>query len=126
MRKRISKETETQVLLKSRRRCCLCYGLNFDSDIKRGQLAHVNHDSSDSMEANLAFLCLEHHDLYDSRTSQSKGLSMEELLQYRDILYDFIENKFSTAQINSTLKKNNECFSSMSVEDDDQKDIDTR
>lgn len=146
-RERTSEETEALVLQKSRRRCCLCFGLNSDFDMKRGQLAHINHDSSDSKAANLAFLCLEHHDLYDSRTSQSKGFSKSELLQYRNMLYDFIENTLPTAKTHSILKHANECFSSMSgatptatqnrgapqagsdgslaphVEDDDQKDI---
>ncbi len=33
--------------------------------------------------ANLVFLCLEHHDEFDGRTSQSKGLSAHEVKHYR-------------------------------------------
>jgi deoxycytidine triphosphate deaminase len=33
------------------------------------------------------FLCLEHHDLYDTKTSQSKGITRHELIFYRDALY---------------------------------------
>jgi hypothetical protein len=36
---------------------------------------------------NPAFLCFEHHDRYDSKTSQSKNFSIAELKAYRDELY---------------------------------------
>ena len=36
-------------------------------------------------------MCLEHHNLYDSRTSQSKNLTLDEVKAYRDEL----ESKFS-------------------------------
>jgi hypothetical protein len=36
---------------------------------------------------NLVWLCLEHHDEFDSHTSQSKGLTPEEVRAYRDRLY---------------------------------------
>jgi hypothetical protein len=79
--------TEAAVLLKSKRRCCLCYGLSGDDLQKRGQLAHIDRDPSNSDESNLAFLCLKHHDQYDTRTSQSKGLTPDELRHHRDALY---------------------------------------
>ena len=63
------------------RRCCICYGLNHDLSIKQGQLAHVNRDPSDSSADNLAFTCLVHHDWFDTRTSQSKGATIEEAKQ---------------------------------------------
>jgi hypothetical protein len=44
-------------------------------------------DRSNSEISNLAFLCLRHHDQYDSRTSQSKGLTKDEVRTYRDRLY---------------------------------------
>lgn len=78
---------QTAVLTKSGRRCALCFGLAGDLSEKPGQLAHVNRDSSDNTEGNLAYLCLPHHDQYDSRTSQSKGLTAGELLTYREALY---------------------------------------
>jgi len=57
------------------------------TDVRKGQIAHLNRDRSDSQFENLVFLCLEHHDEYDSRPSQSKGFSSEEVRQYRDRLY---------------------------------------
>ena len=50
------------MLLKSRRRCCICFGLNRDLRLKPGQIAHLNQRNDDNREDNLAYLCLEHHD----------------------------------------------------------------
>ncbi len=86
-RKRIPKETQTQLLVQSRRRCCLCFGLNQDLAEKRGQIAHLDGDSSNNQLDNLAYLCIPHHDQYDSRTSQSKGLTVDEVKAYREQLY---------------------------------------
>ncbi|WP_371435200.1 hypothetical protein [Polaromonas sp.] len=87
MRKRIPKETETAVLTMSGRRCCFCFFLSGVTSQKQGQIAHVNRDSCDFALDNLAFLCLEHHDAYDSATSQSKGYTPHELKHYRGQLY---------------------------------------
>lgn len=86
-RRATPKATETAVLVKSRRRCCLCYGLDRDLGEKPGQIAHLNQRHDDTREDNLAFLCLPHHDAYDSRTSQRKGLTEAEVKTYRDALY---------------------------------------
>ena len=86
-RKKIPRVTETTVLVKSRRRCCLCYCLEFDLDQKEGQIAHLDGNASNPAFDNLAFLCLRHHDQYDSRTSQSKGLMGDEVKYYRTLLY---------------------------------------
>jgi len=58
-----------------------------DFEVKTGQIAHVDHDPSNSRVGNLVFLCLEHHEAYDSRTSQSKGVTQEEVRLYRNILH---------------------------------------
>ena len=92
-RKRIPKAIETEVLLRSRRRCCLCFGLDHDFSVKSGQIAHVDGDSSNSDLDNLAFLCLRHHDEYDSRTSQSKGLIVKEFKRHRERLYEAVAEK---------------------------------
>ena len=76
------------VLMKSRRRCCLCVFLDRDDTIKRGQIAHVNHEREDNAEENLVFLCLRHHDEYDSKTSVSKNFTQSEVKQYRELLYE--------------------------------------
>lgn len=86
-RKKVSDATQAEVLVKSRRRCCICFGLNRDDSIKRGQIAHVDKDSSNSVEDNLVFLCFDHHDGFDSTTRQSKNLTQAEVKAYRDELY---------------------------------------
>lgn len=90
-RRAISKTTETAVLLKSRRRCCICFGLNRDLRLKPGQIAHLNQRKDDNREDNLAYLCLEHHDEFDSTTRQRKGLIEAEVREFRSELYERLE-----------------------------------
>jgi hypothetical protein len=92
-RKNVPKRIETLVLTKCRRKCCLCFWLAGDvSENLQGQIAHIDGNSFNNSEANLVYLCLAHHDLYDSRTSQSKGLTDTELRHYRDNLYALLED----------------------------------
>lgn len=87
-RKSVPDLVQTAVLLRCARRCCLCWGLSRDFTEKRGQIAHLDHDPSNSAESNLVYLCLEHHDEYDSKTRLSKGLRLEEVRSYRNQLLD--------------------------------------
>jgi hypothetical protein len=91
-RKKTSDKAQVEILIKSRRRCCLCFGLNRDLEIKQGQIAHIDGDSQNNNNENLVFLCLDHHDQLDSKTSQSKGLKPEEVKQYRNELYLYSED----------------------------------
>ncbi len=86
-RRRPHRLIEKDVLTASRRRCCLCVFLDNRNDVRKGQIAHLNRDPGDSRFENLVYLCLEHHDEYDSQTSQSKALVLEEVRDYRDRLY---------------------------------------
>jgi SpoVK/Ycf46/Vps4 family AAA+-type ATPase len=90
-RRRVSSEVETSVLLRSARRCCLCFHLQQDLSEKLGQLAHLDHDPSHSTEENLAYLCMDHHSLYDSRTSQHKNHTIGEVKAARERLYAEVE-----------------------------------
>ena len=54
--------TKADLLERSRRRCCMCYALEVDSQEKGGQIAHLDHDPSNNRLGNLAWLCLPHHD----------------------------------------------------------------
>jgi len=94
-RKSISPKTQANVLLKSRRRCCICFGLHRDTSIKQGQIAHLDGDHSNNKENNLAFLCFDHHDQYDSTTSQSKNFTIIEVLQFRTELLNSLDMAFS-------------------------------
>lgn len=93
------------VLVTSRRRCCICFALADDSAEKSWQVAHLDHDASNNSVQNLVFLCLEHHDQYDSRTRQSKGLTVEEVRRYRAQLEPFVATSLplSDADIARTL-----------------------
>jgi hypothetical protein len=90
-RKRIPTATERDVLTKSHRRCCLCWYLTDRKDVRKGQICHINRDPSDNHLENLVWLCLDHHDEYDSKTSQSKGLTSHEVKKWRDDLYHHIK-----------------------------------
>ncbi len=97
-RQRTSREIELTVLDRSRRRCALCFHLKNDLTEKHGQLVHLDNDRANSTEDNLAFLCLEHHSLFDSKTSQHKGYTFDEAKAARGRLYEAIEQgrHFST------------------------------
>jgi len=90
-RQRVPSRVEASVLLHSKRRCCLCVYLSGDSSQKRGQIAHLDGDPDNNDEDNLAFLCLEHHDQYDSRASVSKGLTIAEVKRYRQKLHTSLD-----------------------------------
>lgn len=79
-------QTQTAVVVRSRRRCCLCLYLEGLDKPRKGQVAHLNRKNDDHRFDNLVWLCFDHHDEYDSRTSQSKGLKASEVRHYRDLL----------------------------------------
>lgn len=129
-RKKIPIHIQTDLLTRSARRCCICFHIENDYTEKQGQIAHLDDDPSNNDIDNLAFLCLSHHDTYDSPTSQSKNYQMHEIKKYREELYNYnlslkgsvqqkIENEiiiknisFSSGRTNSknqfvSLKKDN-------------------
>ncbi len=65
----------------------MCVFLEGRDEVRSGQIAHLNHDRGDSRFKNLVYLCLEHHNEYDTQTSQSKGLTVGEVREYRNRLY---------------------------------------
>lgn len=96
-RKAIPESTITAVLAKSKRRCCLCFHLRDDPSEKTGQIAHLDQDRTNAAEDNLAFLCQEHHDRFDSTTSQTKGLTVGEVKLAREKLIAFNQAKEAAA-----------------------------
>ena len=95
VRKSLPKTNETKVLVRSRRRCCICFGLNRDMALKAGQIAHLDQNNNNHSEENLAFLCFEHHDVYDSKSSQRKNFTLGEVKQFREELYSTISSALS-------------------------------
>ena len=92
VRKTVPQETQVEVLAACRRRCAVCFGLNRDMGIKPGQIAHLDRDAANPSFDNLVFLCLVHHDQFDSKTSQSKGLTSDEVRRFRQELTTAIEH----------------------------------
>lgn len=78
-RKSIPEEVKTRVMVACRRRCCLCWHLNRDDSVKRGQIAHLDQDHANPAESNLVFMCHEHHDMYDTKSKQAKSISIGEV-----------------------------------------------
>ena len=85
-RRKIPKSVEVAVFERSGRRCCVCVAIRGDCSEKKGQIAHLDKDPGNNDPCNLCYLCLEHHDEYDSTTSQSKGLTEAEIRRYRERL----------------------------------------
>jgi len=88
----INPAVEARVLTSCARRCCLCFHLKRDFSEKEGQVAHLDHDKTNGAEDNLAFMCLPHHSLYDSRTSQHKNYTMLEVKTARKKLAEHVES----------------------------------
>jgi hypothetical protein len=94
-RKPINPNAQAIVLTHSRRRCCICFGLNRNTLLVQGQIAHLDQNPENNSEDNLAFLCFDHHDQFDSRTRQSKNFTIEEVKHYRQELHQAIKIAFS-------------------------------
>ena len=90
-RKKISALIESQVLASSRRRCAICFGVSSNTEEQRGQIAHLDKNPNNNDFDNLVFLCFDHHDQYDSTTSQSKNYKDNEIRIYRDELYEYFK-----------------------------------
>ena len=94
-RKHISSSNQAEILIRSGRRCCICFGLYQKFDVVQGQIAHLDRNNENNDPDNLVFLCLACHDLYDSKSSQSKGFIPQEVKNYRDRLYKEVEKQRS-------------------------------
>ena len=77
----------TELLHLSLRRCCLCYYLKNVREDVDGQIAHLDRNPSNSSLDNLVWLCLSHHDDYDTKRSLTRNLSVSEVELYRDRLH---------------------------------------
>ena len=102
-RVRIPLEKQADVLVECRRRCALCFGLQHDFAVKRGQIAHIDQDSSNASEENLVFLCFDHHDEYDSTTRQSKGLTEGEVTRFKETLIEEVLRQWDDGSLKRPL-----------------------
>jgi hypothetical protein len=92
-RQPVPKDLEAEILLKCARRCALCLIFDFDFSEKLGQIAHLDDNPANNKEDNLAFLCLRHHSLYDSTTSQHKNYTKTEVKEARQRLCEIIAQR---------------------------------
>lgn len=90
-RKRVPLKIQADLLIRSRRRCCLCVHLNQDFEEKEGQVCHLDGDAQNNQPENLVFLCFEHHHRYDSISAIGKGLTSEEVRYARSGLHHYWE-----------------------------------
>lgn len=92
-RKAWPKDVEAKILTESRRVCAFCHYFKNDNRPKmRGQIAHVDRDPGNVELENGAYLCKEHHDVYDAVSKQSKRLIPAELKEARDDLHAFFKS----------------------------------
>lgn len=99
-RKSIPPTVQADVLIKCRRRCALCVGVDGNMSERSGQIAHINGNHADNRFENLVWLCLDHHDRFDSTTSQTKNYTQIEVRNYRDNLYQiYASSEYSDADL---------------------------
>lgn len=104
-RKHIPSNTEFKVFWASGRRCCICFALDHAYSVKQGQIAHLDHDPSNYNLDNLAWLCIPHHDQYDTKTRQSKGFTMSEVKHYRKTLAGEVHRRRQLATEGKSVDK---------------------
>lgn len=97
-RKKVQSDTEAAVLAKSARRCTLCFHLKGDLSEKIGQIAHLDDNPANNKEDNLAWMCLEHHCTYDSKTKQHKNYTLREVKTARAKLHGIVAEGKHLAQ----------------------------
>lgn len=91
-RKKIAASLETEILLECARRCALCFHLNgVLCETQAGQIAHLDGNAKNSSKDNLAFLCVIHHTLFDSKTSQHKNYTIREVKYARNQLHEVVK-----------------------------------
>ncbi|MCP4548618.1 MAG: hypothetical protein GY835_19350 [bacterium] len=76
-----------ELLRRCKRVCCMCFGLRGDTEIKDGQLAHLDRNRTNAHIDNLAYLCLECHKIYDLKSNRVLAYTPGEVRFYRDQLY---------------------------------------
>lgn len=111
-RKRIPSKTVDKVLIQSQRRCCLCLMWDADDQRKEGQIAHIDRNNENNAEENLAYLCLDHHNEYDTVPKQTKRLQPAEVREAKRQLLDCLaKDENSPATLTLTINRDFQSFS---------------
>ncbi len=88
-------DAKAQVLLDSKRRCCVCFCRNIDTEEKEGQVVHIDDNPANSVAENLVFLCSEHRSSLDLTDS----LARAEVKKFRETLYNHLKEEERLAEI---------------------------
>lgn len=83
----------------------MCFGLERDASMKPGQIAHLDKRHNNNGLDNLAYICLVHHDEYDSPTSQRKGFTEHEVKEHRRELYQYIASAWNMPDVDGEAKR---------------------
>lgn len=109
IRPKIPRKVVASVLIECRRRCAICFGIDRGNLRKKGQVAHLDKNRNNNKKENLVWLCLSHHDEYDGRTSQSKGITIDEVRIYRDELRDYMKNRMDLGYSRTPVTRIRQC-----------------
>ncbi len=90
-------QTADIVVYEADNTCCICRRSG-----KGIQIHHLDGDTSNDAVANLAVLCLEHHDKASSRSTMSRRLSPVVIARYRDEWYGMVRAKRESALVRPT------------------------
>ena len=77
--------------------------------MKKGQIAHLNHNAGNGAEDNLAWLCLDHHTEYDSTTRQHRNFTIGEIKKARSDLHAIVESKKARSDENAVVESRKRC-----------------
>jgi len=91
-RKKIADSITAQVAERARRRCAMCFALDNNPLQRDGQIAHIDHNADNNDPENLIWLCLRHHNDYDTRQSQGKSYTPCELKKYQSLLDSYLRS----------------------------------
>lgn len=91
-RKKLKDTVVTDLFADCRRVCAMCYALANDATPKYGQIAHLDHDRTNDDPDNLAYLCLAHHDEYDTTRRLTRGFTPGEIKRYRALLVQAVKD----------------------------------
>jgi len=90
-RVKLSDKLVDDITTECRRVCAMCYALSNDATTKYGQIAHLDHKRTNNRPSNLAYLCLAHHDEYDTIRRQTRRYKSGEIKRYKALLKDAIK-----------------------------------
>ena len=79
----------------------MCFALQGDCTTKNGQLAHLDRVSNNNAPENLAYLCLAHHDDYDTDRRQTRNYTAGEVKRYQALLLKAIKSGIAPRGVHS-------------------------